>query len=99
MDFKNQGDCFTWRKVGMCSRLLVPPTFNLSTLGAEAGNLYELEASLVMRVGSRTAKATQRSPIMKMGKKKFPGQVGQIDSGHHGNSGTTTPRSIFYYKI
>ena len=56
--------------------------FNPSTWKAEAGRyyhyyyyyyfsaLYELEANLVYRVSSRTAKDTQRNPLLKTKKKK-----------------------------
>jgi hypothetical protein len=43
--------------------------FNPSTWEAEAGGFWpEFEASLVYRVSSRTARATQRNPVS--GKKK-----------------------------
>jgi hypothetical protein len=39
--------------------------FNPSTWEAEAGKISEFEASLVYRVSSRTARATQRNPVSK----------------------------------
>jgi hypothetical protein len=48
---------------------MVVHTFNPSTWEAEAGG-FEFEASLVYRVSSRTAKATQRNPVSKNQKKK-----------------------------
>lgn len=36
----------------------------IPALEAEAGDLCELEASLVYRVSSRTAEATQRNPVL-----------------------------------
>jgi hypothetical protein len=40
-------------------------TFNPSTREAEAGGSPETEASLVYRVSSRVARATQRNPASK----------------------------------
>jgi hypothetical protein len=48
---------------------VVAHAFNLSTWEAEAGG-FELEASLVYRVSSRTARATQRNPVLKKTKKQ-----------------------------
>jgi hypothetical protein len=45
----------------------VAHAFNPSTQEAEAG---EFKASLVYRVSSRTARATQRNPVSKKTKKK-----------------------------
>jgi hypothetical protein len=45
---------------------MVSHAFNLSTWKAEAGGF---EASLVYRVSSRTARATQRNPVSKKKKK------------------------------
>jgi hypothetical protein len=39
--------------------------FDPSTREAEAGGFLEFEASLVYRVSSRTARATQRNPVLK----------------------------------
>ena len=39
--------------------------FNPSIWEAEAGRFFEFEASLVYRVSSRTARATQRNPVWK----------------------------------
>ena len=44
-----------------CSRAVVAHAFNPSTWEAEA----EFKASLVYRVSSRTARATQRNPVLK----------------------------------
>jgi hypothetical protein len=41
----------------------VAHTFNPSTWEAEAGKISEFKASLVYRVSSRTARATQRNPV------------------------------------
>jgi hypothetical protein len=49
---------------------VVAHAFNPSTWEAEAGGFLEFEASLVYRVSSRTAKATQRNPVSKKAKKK-----------------------------
>jgi hypothetical protein len=43
---------------------VVAHAFNPSTWVAEAGR-FELEASLVYKVSSRTARATQRNPVLK----------------------------------
>jgi hypothetical protein len=42
---------------------VVAYTFNPSTWEAEAGGLFE--ASLVYKVSSRTARTTQRNPVLK----------------------------------
>jgi hypothetical protein len=39
--------------------------FTPSTQEAEAGRVSEFEVSLVYRVSSRTARATQRNPVLK----------------------------------
>jgi hypothetical protein len=44
--------------------------FNPSTLEAEAGRFLSFEASLVYKVSSRTARATQRNPVSKNQKEK-----------------------------
>jgi hypothetical protein len=44
---------------------VVAHTFNPSTQEAEEANFSEFEATLVNRVSSRTAKATQRNPVSK----------------------------------
>jgi hypothetical protein len=44
--------------------------FNPSNLGDKGRRISEFEASLVYRVSSRTAKATQRNPVLKNQKKK-----------------------------
>jgi hypothetical protein len=49
---------------------VVAHTFNPSTLKAEAGGFLSSRASLVYRVSSRTARATQRNPVLKKTKKK-----------------------------
>ena len=45
-------------------------TSNSSTWEAEAGRISEFKASLVYQVSSRTAKATQRNPVLKKQKEK-----------------------------
>jgi hypothetical protein len=45
-------------------------TFNPSTWEAEAGGFFEFKASLVYRVSSRTARATQRNPVSKKRKRR-----------------------------
>ena len=45
-------------------------TFNLSTKKAEASTSLEFEASLVYRMSSRTARASQRNPVSKKQKWK-----------------------------
>jgi hypothetical protein len=47
------------------SRAVVAHACNSSTWEAEARQISEFEASLVYRVSSRTAKATQRNPVSK----------------------------------
>jgi hypothetical protein len=49
---------------------MVAHAFNPSTWEAEAGGFSEFEASLVYRVSSRTARATQRNPVSKNKQKK-----------------------------
>jgi hypothetical protein len=49
---------------------VVAHAFNPSTQEAEAGWISEFEASLVYRVSSRKARATQRNPVWKNQKKK-----------------------------
>jgi hypothetical protein len=49
---------------------VVAHAFNPSTWEAEAGGSHEFEASLVYKVSSRTARATQRNPVSKK-KKTF----------------------------
>jgi hypothetical protein len=44
---------------------VVAHTFNPSTWEAEAGRFQEFEASLVYKVSSRKARATQRNPVSK----------------------------------
>jgi hypothetical protein len=44
---------------------VVVHAFNPSTWEAEAGGFSEFEASLVYRVRSKTARATQRNPVWK----------------------------------
>jgi hypothetical protein len=67
----NKRVCFSWA--------VVAHAFNPSTQEAEAGGFSEFEASLVYKVSSRTAKATQRNPVSKQNKTKqpelLPGQV------------------------
>jgi hypothetical protein len=47
----------------------VAHAFNPSTQEAEAGG-FEFKASLVYKVSSRTARATQRNPVSKKQKRK-----------------------------
>jgi hypothetical protein len=49
---------------------VVAHALNPSTWEAEAGG-FEFETSLVYRVSSRTARATQRNPVLKQNKTKF----------------------------
>jgi hypothetical protein len=44
---------------------VVAHAFNPSTREAEAGGYLEFEASLVYRVSSKTARATQKNPVSK----------------------------------
>jgi hypothetical protein len=56
------------------SQAVVADAFNPSTREAEAGRrISEFKASLVYRVSSRTARATQRNPVSK--KKSPPIQI------------------------
>jgi hypothetical protein len=48
---------------------MVAHAFNPSTWEAEAGGIFEFEASLVYRVSSRTARL-QRNPVSRNQKKK-----------------------------
>jgi hypothetical protein len=54
---------------------MVAHVFNLSTLEAEAGR--EFGTSLVYRVSSRTARATQRNPVSKTSTSENPKQTNQ----------------------
>ena len=55
----------------ICSRAVVVHAFNPSTRELEAGRrISEFEASLVYKVSSRTARATQRNPVLKKPTKK-----------------------------
>ena len=47
-------------------------TRNPSTLGGRGRQISEFEASLVYRVSSRTARATQRKPCLEKDKSKKP---------------------------
>jgi hypothetical protein len=49
---------------------VVADAFNPSTWEAEAGGFLEFEDSLVYRVSCRTARATQRNPVLKNKKTK-----------------------------
>jgi hypothetical protein len=53
------------------SRAVVAHTFNSGTREAEMQADFEFESSLVYRVSSRTAKATQRNPVSKKKKKRI----------------------------
>ena len=57
---------------------MVVHTFNPSTWEAEAGGF--LSSSLVYRVSSRIARATQRNPVSKNGKKKRKKKKENMDS-------------------
>jgi hypothetical protein len=50
---------------------MVAHAFNPSTWEAETGRISEFEASLVYKVSSRTARATQRNPVSKNKQKKI----------------------------
>jgi hypothetical protein len=52
-------------KIITTGRTVVAHAFNPSTWEAEAGGFLSYEASLVYRVSSRTARATQRNPVSK----------------------------------
>jgi hypothetical protein len=49
----------------VCGRAVVAHTFNPNTHEAEADGPLEFEASLVYRVSSKAARATQRNPVLK----------------------------------
>ena len=55
------------------SQALVRHAFNLST-GGRGRSISELEASLVYRVSSKTARATQRNPAWKKERKEERGR-------------------------
>ena len=60
---------------------MVAHTFNPSTWGGRGRSISEFKASLVYRVSSRTAKATQRNPVSKNKTKnseKESGEVGEV---------------------
>jgi hypothetical protein len=46
-------------------------------LGGRGRRISEFEASLVYRVSSRTARATQRNPVLKKSKRKKKNQKGK----------------------
>ena len=52
--------------------MVVAHTGNTSTLGGRGRRISELEASLVYRVSSRTARAIQRIPVSKKPNPKKP---------------------------
>ena len=52
-------------KKSIICRAVVAHTCNPSTLGGRGRQISEFEASLVYRVSSRTARATQRNPVLK----------------------------------
>jgi hypothetical protein len=55
---------------------VVEHAFYPTTREEEAGRVSEFKASLVYRVSSRTARATQRNPVLKKKKeKKFPASI------------------------
>ena len=49
---------------------MVAHAFNPQHLGGRDRRIYEFEASLVYKVSSRIARATQRNPVSKNQKKK-----------------------------
>jgi hypothetical protein len=59
----------TNKKKNRCLAVVVH-AFNPSTWEAEAVRFQEFKASLVYKVSSRTARATQRNPVSKKKKKK-----------------------------
>ena len=58
------------KQEGRHSWAVVVHAFNPSSWEAEAGGSLEFAASLVYRVSSRTARATQRNPVSKKNKTK-----------------------------
>jgi hypothetical protein len=58
---------------------LVAQTFNASIWEARGRWITEVKASLVYRVSSRTARATQRNPVLKI----------QIKPNNNNNNNTT----------
>jgi hypothetical protein len=56
----------------------VTHAFNPSTWEAEAGRFLRLRPSLVYRVSSRTARATQRNPVLKNQTKKSEQNIKKI---------------------
>jgi hypothetical protein len=52
-------------KTSIISQAVAVHTFISSTWEAEAGRFCEFKASLIYRVSSRTAKVTQRNPVLK----------------------------------
>jgi hypothetical protein len=64
----NQGELKAGIEQRIC-QAVVAYAFNPSTWEAEAGGFLKVEASLVYRVSSRTARATQRNPVSR--KKKI----------------------------
>ena len=68
---------------------MVAHAFNPSTWDAEAGGFIEFETSLVYRVSSRTARATQRNPVSKNQKeKKKTDKMSVICLGYPGTCAT-----------
>ena len=55
----------TLTKTSYDCQAVVAHTFNPSTLGGRGRRISEFEVSLVYRVSSRTARATQRNPVSK----------------------------------
>jgi hypothetical protein len=72
---------------------MVAHTFNAHTWGAEADVSLEFKASLVYRVSSRTARATQRNPALKKTKNKVIIQ-GCLGSGSSGNQFTLVSGTV-----
>jgi hypothetical protein len=63
---------------------MVAHTFNPSTWEAEGRWISEFETSLVYKVSSRTARATQRNPVLKKTKPKQQQQKRNVDSQEPG---------------
>jgi hypothetical protein len=68
--FQNQ----VYSKYCFLLQVVLVHTFNPSTWEAEAGGSLEFEASLVYRASSRTARATQRNPILENQNQTTPKQ-------------------------
>ena len=69
---QGQGDGTGSLRRGNISWVVVVRACNPSTLGGRGRHISELKASLVYRVSSRTARATQRNPVLKTSKSNPP---------------------------